>query len=71
MLLTATQIANALGVAIVGGSFSTARHLGTRGAFTVGAGVALCLAVLTGLAAAILRGRPVPPRIDALAEAPA
>ncbi|MGI8429848.1 MAG: MFS transporter [Solirubrobacteraceae bacterium] len=61
VLLTATQIANALGVAIVGGTFSAANALGTHEAFTISASVALLLAVLTGVAAAILRRRPLPP----------
>jgi len=60
VLLTATQIANALGVALVGGTFSAASGLGTRDAFTASAGVALGLAILTAVAAAAL-GRPRAP----------
>lgn len=67
LLLTATQVANALGVAVVGGSFTAAASLGSRDAFSVGAGVALALVVLTGIAAAALRrpgaahgGKPAP-----------
>ncbi len=37
VLLTATQIANALGVAIVGGTFSATSALGTHEAFTISA----------------------------------
>jgi hypothetical protein len=49
--LTTTQIANALGVAIIGGAFTAAADLGPRGAFAVGLLIALGLATMTGLPA--------------------
>jgi EmrB/QacA subfamily drug resistance transporter len=55
MLLTATQVANALGVAIVGGTFSAVAAHGPDTAFTASGLVALALAVLTGGAAETLR----------------
>ena len=76
VLLTATQVANALGVAIVGGTFSAANGHGPDRAFTAGALVALALAILTGAAAQTLRRRPAPrpatarpagPRLEVLA----
>lgn len=54
VLLTATQVANALGVVIVGGTFTAAADLGPRDAFSLAAGVVLGFVLLVGLAAAAL-----------------
>jgi MFS family permease len=57
VLLTATQTANALGVAIVGGVFTASASLGARDAFAVAAFVALVFAMLIALTAAVFAHR--------------
>lgn len=54
VLLTATQIGNALGVAMVGGAFTAAASLSSRDAFTISTLIGSILAGLTAVAAATL-----------------
>lgn len=57
VLLTATQVANALGVAVVGGVWSGAADRGPRDAFALAAAVVLGLSALLALATALLARR--------------
>jgi predicted MFS family arabinose efflux permease len=58
VLLTATQVANALGIALLGGAWRAASGHDPRGAFAAGTAGALLLAALAGTGALLLTRRP-------------
>lgn len=64
VLLTATQIANALGIAILTGASTASANGSPRTGFAVGMGVAIALVALTAAAAAGLRTRTASPRCE-------
>ena len=65
VLLTSTQVANALGIAVLGGVWAAAAGHGVRTAYALGAGAAALLAALAAGAALMLRAGSAGPDVAA------